>query len=116
MGSYEQPTTCADRSEAKRFSHRERKGRVCGVETTRRSEVGDDALRVLLEIGNELNMPQMPEHPFEYPAGVHVRRHGPSGWTEYQRYRSWLRDEFCFRCVYCLLREQWLDMRRGLQV
>ena len=22
-------------------------------------------------------------------------------------YRLWLRDEFAFRCVYCLLREQW---------
>ncbi len=45
--------------------------------------------------------------PFVYPAAPHVRRHGPAGYAEYARYRPWLRDEFCFRCVYCLLREQW---------
>lgn len=54
--------------------------------------------------------------PFSYPSGPHVRRHGPAGWNEYGRYRPWLRDEFCFRCVYCLIRESWVDMRRGYQI
>jgi hypothetical protein len=36
-----------------------------------------------------------------------VRRHGPQGYADYPSYRPWLRDEFTFRCVYCLLREQW---------
>lgn len=43
--------------------------------------------------------------PFSYPATVHVRRHGPAGYTNYQSYKPWLRDEFSFRCVYCLMRE-----------
>ncbi len=29
----------------------------------------------------------------------------------YGRYRPWLRDEFCFRCVYCLRREKWTPVR-----
>lgn len=45
--------------------------------------------------------------PFEYPNSSHVRRHGPDGYTTYESYRLWLRDEFTFRCVYCLKREQW---------
>lgn len=55
-------------------------------------------------------------HPFAYPEGIHVRRHGPHGWGDYRRYRPWLRDEFCFRCVYCLNRERWMDVRRGYQI
>jgi HNH endonuclease len=54
--------------------------------------------------------------PFAFPFGPHRRKHGPAGWTDYARYRPWLRDEFCFRCVYCLIREQWVDMRRGYQI
>lgn len=54
--------------------------------------------------------------PFAFPPGTHVRRHGPVGWNDYARYRPWLRDEFCFRCVFCLIREQWVDMRRGYQI
>lgn len=45
--------------------------------------------------------------PFLYPPAPHVRRHGPAGYADYASYRPWLRDEFSFRCVYCLLREQW---------
>jgi HNH endonuclease len=44
---------------------------------------------------------------FEYPAQPHTRRHGPMGYQDYESYRDWLRDEFTFRCVYCLHREQW---------
>jgi hypothetical protein len=50
--------------------------------------------------------------PFLYPQSPHVRRHGPTGYADYSGYRSWLRDEFSFRCVYCLKREQW-DVIRG---
>src|SRR5437879_4639115 len=45
--------------------------------------------------------------PFVYPSGPHQRRHGPRGYANYVSYRPWLRDEFSFRCVYCLIREQW---------
>ena len=45
--------------------------------------------------------------PFHYPSSPHVRRHGPKGYSGYESYRPWLRDEFSFRCVYCLRREQW---------
>jgi len=44
---------------------------------------------------------------FEYPTEPHQRRHGPAGYTDYESYRPWLRDEFFFRCVYCLNRERW---------
>lgn len=45
--------------------------------------------------------------PFQYPAKPFVRRHGPRGYSNYESYRPWLRDEFSFRCVYCLTREAW---------
>jgi hypothetical protein len=45
--------------------------------------------------------------PFTYPHAPQARRHGPRGYADYERYRPWLRDEFAFRCVYCLLREAW---------
>lgn len=44
---------------------------------------------------------------FDYPAAPHQRRHAPAGYTHYESYRPWLRDEFLFRCVYCLNREKW---------
>jgi hypothetical protein len=45
--------------------------------------------------------------PFAYPMMPHIRRHGPYGYSIYESYRAWLRDEFSFRCVFCLNREQW---------
>ena len=44
---------------------------------------------------------------FDYPPTPHARRHGPYGYADYESYRDWLRDEFSFRCVYCLKRELW---------
>ena len=44
---------------------------------------------------------------FRYPHSALVRRHGPAGYADYASYRPWLRDEFSFRCVYCLIRECW---------
>jgi hypothetical protein len=44
---------------------------------------------------------------FAYPTSPHTRRHGPDGYKTYEPFRDWLRDEFMFRCVYCLHREQW---------
>jgi HNH endonuclease len=49
--------------------------------------------------------------PFQYPAAPLVRKHGPRGYSDYESYRPWLRDEFSFRCVYCLKREQWGQVR-----
>ena len=45
--------------------------------------------------------------PFPYPARPQERRHGPRGYADHGSFRPWLRDDFHFRCVYCLLREQW---------
>lgn len=45
--------------------------------------------------------------PFIFPNVAHVRKHGPVGYTDYTTYKPWLRDEFQFRCVYCLERERW---------
>src|SRR5262249_53593410 len=44
---------------------------------------------------------------FEYPALPHARRHGPRGYQDYRSFKPWLRDEFTFRCVFCLMRERW---------
>lgn len=41
---------------------------------------------------------------FDYPESPSERIHGPAG---YESFRPWLRDEFTFRCVYCLKRETW---------
>lgn len=49
--------------------------------------------------------------PYVYPLEPHVRRHGPFGYQEYESYREWLRDEFSFRCVFCLMRETWTNRR-----
>lgn len=49
--------------------------------------------------------------PFAYPASAHRRRHAPAGYVDYQNYKPWLRDEFTFRCVYCLERERWYPSR-----
>lgn len=51
--------------------------------------------------------------PFAYPPTPHVRRHGPYGYMDYESYRDWLRDEFSFRCVFCLNREEW-GLVRGM--
>jgi hypothetical protein len=44
---------------------------------------------------------------FAFPERPHIRKHGPSGYEDYRSYKDWLRDEFTFRCVYCLERERW---------
>jgi HNH endonuclease len=44
---------------------------------------------------------------FSYSPSPHVRRHGPLGYEDYQAYKPWLRDEFEFRCIFCLRRERW---------
>jgi hypothetical protein len=45
--------------------------------------------------------------PFFYPTTPLLRRHGPQGYSDGPSYKPWLRDEFAFRCVFCLLREHW---------
>jgi hypothetical protein len=54
--------------------------------------------------------------PFVYPSTPHFRRHGPQGYADYARYLPWLRDEFSFRCVYCLRREKWGRVGGELQI
>jgi hypothetical protein len=53
---------------------------------------------------------------FEHPTSPHARRHGPAGYKDYSSYRDWLRDEFAFRCVYCLQRERWNSRRETFHV
>lgn len=48
---------------------------------------------------------------FDYAQEPQERRHGPAGYIGYKPYKPWLRDDFTFRCVYCLTRERW--SRRG---
>jgi hypothetical protein len=44
---------------------------------------------------------------FDYPESRTERVHGPAGYSAYESFRPWLRDEFTFRCVYCLKSETW---------
>lgn len=44
---------------------------------------------------------------FAYPSVEPSRCHGPRGYADYRAYKPWLRDEFTFRCIYCLTRERW---------
>ena len=49
--------------------------------------------------------------PFAYPTTPHIRLHGPLGYKNYISSKPFLRDEFEFRCVYCLERETWYPNR-----
>ena len=53
---------------------------------------------------------------FLYPSARHVRQHGPRGYAGVESYRPWVRDEFAFRCVYCLFREQWGRVKAGFSL
>ncbi len=44
--------------------------------------------------------------PLAFPDEPYARRHAPK-YTTYESYKPWLRDEFQFRCVYCMERERW---------
>lgn len=44
---------------------------------------------------------------FKYPDKRLARRHGPSGYRDYASYKPWLRDDFTFTCIFCLVRERW---------
>jgi hypothetical protein len=48
---------------------------------------------------------------FSHPTRAHARRHDPRGYNPYAGFKDWLRDEFQFRCVYCLERELWYPDR-----
>jgi hypothetical protein len=50
---------------------------------------------------------------FLYPTTPLIRRHGPQGYVDYGSYKPWLRDEFGFRCVFCLTRERWFPADYG---
>jgi hypothetical protein len=43
---------------------------------------------------------------FDYPTAF-TPKYGPWGYIRYAAYKDWLRDEFSFRCAYCLTREKW---------
>ena len=45
--------------------------------------------------------------PFAYPIVPHTPSHGPAGYADAASYKPWLRDDFAFRCAYCLMRERW---------
>src|SRR5437588_313916 len=44
---------------------------------------------------------------FQYSSQPHARRHEPRGYVDYRSFKPWLRDDFGFRCIYCLFRETW---------
>ena len=54
--------------------------------------------------------------PFAYPQQPHQRVHGPDGYSSHGEYREWLRDDWDFRCPYCLRREKWATFRRDWNI
>lgn len=58
----------------------------------------------------------MKPFPFQYPLTPLVRKHAPSYAPRWESYRDWLRDDFDFRCVYCLQRERWGKRRAGFAI
>ena len=53
---------------------------------------------------------------FAYPSASRERKHGPAGYKDVQSFRPWLRDDFSYRCVYCLKREQWASVRGDFDI
>lgn len=58
----------------------------------------------------------MKPNPYRYPSEKLARRHGPAGYSNYRDFVPWLRDEFDFRCTYCLLREVWGQLTGNFEV
>lgn len=56
------------------------------------------------------------EFAFAYPMAPHRRRHGPTGYKEYESYREWLRDDFSYRCVFSLIRETWIGRAASFDI
>lgn len=54
--------------------------------------------------------------PFAYPTARLRRKHGPAYHSHWEQYRDWLRDEFEFRCAYCLRRERWIGRRANFAI
>ncbi|MFY9825651.1 MAG: HNH endonuclease [Thermoanaerobaculia bacterium] len=42
-------------------------------------------------------------NPFRYPDSLHLRTQTPDNFSDYRRYKPFLREEFGRRCVYCCL-------------
>jgi len=63
------------------------------------------------DLTNERDRLALVERVFVYPTEPHQRKHGPTGYTDYESFRDWLRDEFSYRCVFSLFRETWPQTR-----
>lgn len=49
----------------------------------------------------------LPTDPFQYPDTPFSYAHGPSGYVNYQSFKPFLRDDYSYRCFFCLMRERW---------
>lgn len=61
----------------------------------------------VFDLNSETDRLALVERVFSYDRFPHSRKHGPAGYTDYESYRDWLRDEFSYRCVFSLFRETW---------
>lgn len=64
----------------------------------------------------DIRTDQVSPHPYRYPATRLRRKHGPAGYARHRYFLPWLRDEFDFRCAYCLLREVWGQLSGDFEV
>jgi hypothetical protein len=69
-----------------------------------------------IDIAKQADRLALAERIFEYPATPHHRKHGPTGYKDYESYRNWLRDEFSYRCVFSLMRETWDEVTANFDI
>ncbi len=69
-----------------------------------------------IDLDSETDRLEIARRIFAYPTETHQRRHGPQGYTSYESYREWLRDEFAFRCVFTLIREEWISRKANFDI
>ena len=69
-----------------------------------------------IDLGRVADRLKIARRIFAYPDEPHRRRHGPTGYTTYESYREWLRDDYSYRCVFSLVREQWFSRKSNFEI
>jgi hypothetical protein len=69
-----------------------------------------------IDLHREADRLRVASRIFDYADALHRRRHGPSGYEDYESYRGWLRDEFSYRCVFSLIRETWIGKASAFDI
>lgn len=76
------------------------------------TEIGRRLKKLLASLGRSRLLRDPKQEAVPHPFHIHHRRlsdrrHGPAGYACHTGFKPWLRDEFDFRCVFCMDRERW---------